>query len=109
SPFSTRRWVRLTMLSGRMTSHWAWRPSTMGARAGTSRSNPWRSRMQMEARSGTEPLLERPRCFPGPGKSIFERIPSGQNEVMEYHRNPDLDPAERDETFEYTLRPQRFP
>ncbi|MBP1627195.1 MAG: Holliday junction helicase subunit RuvB [Holophagaceae bacterium] len=28
---------------------------------------------------------------------------------MDYHRNPDLDPAERDETFEYSLRPQRLP
>lgn len=28
---------------------------------------------------------------------------------MDYQRNPDLDPAERDETFEYSLRPQRLP
>jgi len=28
---------------------------------------------------------------------------------MDYHRNPDLDAAERDETFEYSLRPQRLP
>jgi Holliday junction DNA helicase RuvB len=27
---------------------------------------------------------------------------------MEFHRNPDLDPAEREETFEYSLRPQRL-
>ncbi len=27
---------------------------------------------------------------------------------MEYQRNPDLDPAEREETFEYSLRPQRL-
>jgi Holliday junction DNA helicase RuvB len=27
---------------------------------------------------------------------------------MEYRRNPDLDPAEREETFEYSLRPQRL-
>ncbi len=28
---------------------------------------------------------------------------------MEQQRNPDLDPAERDETFEYSLRPQSLP
>jgi len=28
---------------------------------------------------------------------------------MEQQRNPDLDPAERDEPFEYSLRPQRLP
>ena len=27
---------------------------------------------------------------------------------MDFHRNPDLDPAEREETFEYSLRPQRL-
>ncbi len=27
---------------------------------------------------------------------------------MEYQRNPDLDPAEREDTFEYSLRPQRL-
>jgi Holliday junction DNA helicase RuvB len=27
---------------------------------------------------------------------------------MEFHRNPDLDPAERDEPFEYSLRPQNL-
>ncbi len=27
---------------------------------------------------------------------------------MEFQRNPDLDPAEREETFEYSLRPQRL-
>ncbi len=27
---------------------------------------------------------------------------------MEYQRNPDLDPAEREETFEYSLRPQHL-
>lgn len=27
---------------------------------------------------------------------------------MDFHRNPDLDPAEREEPFEYSLRPQRL-
>ena len=27
---------------------------------------------------------------------------------MEFHRNPDLDPAEREEPYEYSLRPQRL-
>nr|WP_320131278.1 Holliday junction branch migration DNA helicase RuvB [uncultured Holophaga sp.] len=28
---------------------------------------------------------------------------------MDHHRNPDLDPADRDDSYEYSLRPQRLP